>query len=894
MGLKRRLFQLGLGQPGSKPAVDWEIEHHLAEQAEVLMEEGMDPKAARREAERRFGDLAKHRRRLVNIERRGRMVKKSAEWNFTFVSMVAHALRGILRSPGLTMAVVITLGLGIGVNTVMFGVVDRLLLSPPDHVDQPDQVRRILVHGTLFGGERTIPALTYGDVEDLRSIPEFESVGATSSIREMTMGRGADAMRVRAAKATFDFFSTLGVSPRQGRFFTAEDDRIDAVGTLVLSLGFWERAFGGDEAVLGRTLEIDGHSYTVIGVAPRGFTGMDLTPVDLWLPALPTEISSRGDDGFVTSRGSYWLQAVVRMAEGASEEVARDKATALHLSGRADRIEAGRFNPETYVLTAPLIEARGPTASATSRTARWLGGVSLVVLLIACANVANLLLTQTSRKRRETAVRLSLGASRPRLLGEMVLAGLLLSGIGGLAALALAYGGGRTVQNLLLPEILWSGSMLTGRVVGMTFSLSVLAGLLSGLGPAFQSTRPNLSVDLKEGGRGGTSRRSRTRILLTVGQGAMSTVLLVGAGLFLRSVKEVQALDLGLDVDRLVLAVLETHGDGLEPEEKTRLYDDAMDRLAGMPGVAGLAATNVPFQGYMRTELRLPGVDSLPIPQGVGPLFYSVTPGYLEVLGLDLLRGRSLQETDLQGAPLVTVVNETMARSLWPDGDALGACLYFNGGEECTTVVGVVENASVGEIVESRFLTYYLPASQVGFAPSGLYVRAEGDVDEVAAAIVPVLRSFSPLVRFASVQTLSQIMDPQSRSWVMGAALFSAFGILALLVASVGLYSILAFDVLQRTREIGIRTALGAERAQVLRGVLATGGRMVALGCLMGVAVAFLVAPYVQPLLFNVSGRDPLILAGIPLLLLAIGSLSSLPPALWATRIDPVEALRQE
>ena len=238
---------------------------------------------------------------------------------------------------------------------------------------------------------------------------------------------------------------------------------------------------------------------------------MDLAPVDIWLAALPGEFSSRGDDGFVTSRGSYWLQAVARMAEGASEEVAQDKATALHLGGRSDRIEAGRFNPETYVLTAPLIEARGPTASATSRTARWLGGVSLVVLLIACANVANLLLTQASRKRRETAVRLSLGASRPRLFGEMVLGGLLLSGIGGLAALALAYGGGRMVQLRFLPDVLWAGSMLTGRVVGMTLLLSVLAGLLSGLGPAFQSTRPSLSVDLKEGGREGTIRRSRCR-----------------------------------------------------------------------------------------------------------------------------------------------------------------------------------------------------------------------------------------------------------------------------------------------------------------------------------------------------------------------------------------------
>lgn len=894
MGPNRRLFQLGLRRPGSGCAVDWEIEHHLSEQTELLIQEGLDPPAARREAERRFGNLPQHRRHLVNMERRRRMLKKGVEWDGIFRSMVVHAFRGVIRSPGMTGAVVLTLGLGLGVNTVMFSVVDRLLLRPPGHVEEPHEVRRILVHGTLFGGERTLPAVTFGDVQDLRSIPEFASVGASSNAREWTLGRGPDAMRVRAVLATFDFFPTLGVSPLMGRFFGEDDDRIDAVGTLVISEELWERALGRDPEVLGRTLEVDDQPYTVIGVAPRGFTGTDLTPVDVWLPALPAEFLNRGDDGFVASRGSYWLRAVVRMAEGASSAVAESRATALHLGGRADRIEEGRFNPDTYVLTAPLIEARGPTASATSKTALWLGGVSLIVLIVACANVANLLLARASRKGRETAIRLSLGASRFRLLTEMVLGGLLLSGLGGLAALALAHIGGRIVQSSLLPDIAWSGSVLTVRTMGLTILLSVVAGLLAALGPGIQSTRPDLSRDLKEGGRGGTHRRSRVRTTLTVAQTAMSVILLVGAGLFIRSVNEVRNLDLGLDVDRLVLAVLETNGEEMAAMDRNRLYQDAMDRVGRVPGVAGVAATNVPFQSYMRTDLRLPGVDSLPIPQGVGPLFYSVTPGYLEVLGLAILRGRSLQETDLEGAPLVTVVNETMARSLWPDGDALGACIYFNGGEDCTTVVGVVENASVGEIEGSQWLTYYLPLAQTGFAAQGLYVRADNDARAVAATVAPLLRSVSPSVRFADVRTLRQILEPQSRSWTMGATLFSAFGILALLVATVGLYSVLAFDVLQRTREIGIRTALGAERGQVLRGVIVDGGRFAVLGCLFGLVASLLMAPFIEPLLFHVRGRDPWVLTGVTLVLLTVGLLSSLPPALRATSVDPVEALRQE
>lgn len=894
MSPKRRLFQLGLGRPSSRRAVDWEMEHHLAERTDILVEEGWEAGAARKEAERQFGSLVRHRRQLVNFERRRRVMRRGAEWSDVVRSMVFHAFRGIVRSPGLTLAVVLTLGLGIGVNTVMFGVVDRLLLRPPGHVERPDEVRRILVHGTLFGGERTLPALTYPDVEDLRGIPEFASVGAASSARDRTLGSGSDAVRVTAVSATFDFFPTLGVSPRLGRFFQADDDQVGSEATLVLSEEFWERGFGMDPGVLGRSLEIDGDPYTVIGVAPRGFTGVDLTPVDLWLSALPAELLGRGDEGFITARGSYWLRAVVRMAEGASVETAEAKATSMHLGGRADRIEAGRFNPDTYVLTASLIEARGPTASSTSKTALWLMGVSMVVLLITCANVANLLLAQASRRRRETAIRLSLGASRVRLLSEGVLSGLLLAALGGVAALVLAQGGGGFVRAFLLPDILWSDAGFPARTVGITLVLSLLAGLLAGMGPAIQSTRPDLSRDLKEGGREGTHRRSLGRSTLTVVQAAMSVVLLVGAGLFIRSLNEVKTMDMGLDVDRLVLAILETHGEEMSASDRNLLYQEAMDRLAGMPGVAGVAYTDVPFQWYMRTNLRLPGLDSLPIPRGVGPLYYSVTPGYLETLGLDLVRGRSIQETDLAGMPHVAVVNETMADAFWPEGDALGSCFYFNGEEECTTVVGVVENASVGQIEGSRWLTYFLPLSQTGFGAQGLYIRADGDPREVAAAVAPLLRSFSPSVRYADVRTLEEILDPQARSWTLGATLFSGFGILALLVAAIGLYSVLAFEVVQRTREIGIRTALGAERGRVLVGVMKDGGKIAVIGCLLGVVAALFLAPFVQPLLFHMPGRDPWVLLGVSTGMLLVGILASLPPALRATRVDPVEALKED
>jgi predicted permease len=776
----------------------------------------------------------------------------------------------------------------------MFSVVDRLLLRPPGQIREPHGLKRILVHGTLFGGERTLPAVTYPDVEDLRSMPEFASVGGASSPRVRTMGGGADAVRVTTVSATHDFFPTLGVPPLVGRFPQADDDRIGAEPTAVLAEEFWERAFGRDPGILGRRLELDGNAFTVIGVAPGGFTGLDLSRVDLWLAALPAEFLARENDGFVASRGSYWLRAVVRMAGGASVEVAQSRATALHLSGRADLIEAGRFDAATYVLVSPLIEAQGPTASTTARTALWLMGVSLVVLLIACANVANLLLAHGARRRRETAIRISLGASRSRLLTEGIVSGVILAGLGGVAALSISLTGGRFVRAFLLPDIFWVDGPLPVRTMAITLALSLLAGLLAGLGPAIQSTRPGISLEMKTGGREGTHRRSPGRTILTVAQAAFSVVLLVGAGLFIKSLAEVRTMDLGLDVDRLVLATLETQGEEPSAGERNQLYQAAMDRVGGMPGVAGVAYTDQPFQWYMMANLRLPGVDSLPIPRGVGPLYYSVTPGYLETLGLDLLQGRSLQANDGAGMPHVAVVNETMSRTLWPNGDALGSCFYFNDGEECTTVVGIVENASVGEIQGSEWLVYYLPSEQTGFGARGLYIRATGGARELASAVAPVLRSLSPSIRYAEVRTLREILDPQARSWTLGAALFSGFGILALLVAAIGLYSVLAFEVVQRTREIGIRAALGAQRGRVLRDVMGDGGRISVLGSILGLGMAFFLAPLVQPLLFQVSGRDPWVLMGVTVGTLLVGSLSSLPPALRATRVSPVEAIREE
>ena len=776
----------------------------------------------------------------------------------------------------------------------MFGVVDRLLLRPPEHVVAPDQVRRVLREGLFFGDFGTFPATTYPDLEDLRTIPEFSSVGGVTGEQRLTVGAGEGARQVRAVLATHDFFATLGVRPHLGRFFSAQDDQPDAQATVVVSREYWETSMGAAPDVLGRTLELAGHPMTVIGVAPQGFTGVDLSPVDVWLPAVMAQKELTGRDRFLTSRTYWWLRSVVRVREGEALEAGEAKATAMHVNSRAEAVAAGRADGNARIVPAPLLEAWGPEATNESKVARWLAGVSLIVLLIACANVANLLLARGAGRRREIAVRLSLGVSRGRLLRDLVFEALILAGAGGVVALALAHWGGSLIRAVLIPDVLWTAPSLSVRVVAFTALVSLAAGLLAGFGPALQSARADLLQDLSDGGRGSSGKRATTRRFLTAAQAALSAILLVGAGLFIRSVIEVRRADLGVDVGHLVQATLEFRGDAPDFVEATRLYQEAAQAARPVTGVEQVAATDVLFQWASIRDLRVPGMDSLPVPPSLGPFYHGVSPGYLATMGLDLLEGRDIAESDREGSPKVAVVNAVMARTLWPDQEPLGQCFHVEEDEECTTVVGIMENAFAGDLDGRRPLAYLLPLAQVPSAPAGLFLRTGADPDEVAARLAPILRSFSPRVRFAQIRTVQEMMDPQTRAWTLGATLFSVFGLLALVVAAIGLYSLLAFDVAHRTREIGIRAALGAARPQVLSSVLFSGVRLVVVGVIVGTGVAQVAARFAEDLLFHVEGHDPVVLGVVVSLLLIVALAASVVPGMRATRIDPAQALRAD
>jgi predicted permease len=392
------------------------------------------------------------------------------------------------------------------------------------------------------------------------------------------------------------------------------------------------------------------------------------------------------------------------------------------------------------------------------------------------------------------------------------------------------------------------------------------------------------------------------RGLLTAGQAALAAVLLAGAGLFVKSVAEVRRLDLGLDVDQLVQVSLEI---GPANADQNELYQRAMARLREVPGVVAVAGTHSPFQWAFARDMRVEGYDSLPELPGGGPYVHWVTDGYFSTVGLRVLEGRGFAASDGPGDARVAVVNATMARTLWPNGSALGKCLYLAEGEKradqvletggCTRVVGVAEDASRGSLQEEQHMAYYAPFAQTTeMSLAGLYARTEGDPEVVGAAAAAALRTLDPALRFVSAATLRDYLDPQARSWTLGAAMFTIFGILALVVSAIGLYSVLAFDVAQSTREIGIRTALGAERRRLLGGVLIRGVRMAVAGVLVGLAIAFVAAPYASDLLFHVSPRDPVVLGVSAAFLLGVALIASLLPGLRATRVDAMEALRTD
>ena len=825
-----------------------------------------------------------------------------------------YAIRGLRNRPGFALAVITTIGLGIGANAAMFGIVDRLLFRPPPMMKDPATVHRPYVYQTFRGKENARGLNQYARYKDIERWTTSFTAIAGYTWRDLAVGVGDAAREMHIACVSANFFGFFDVPPVMGRYFTAAEDEPPA-GTpvAVLSYAMWQTQYGGRRDVLGTRIQIGPTLYTVIGVAPRGFVGLSSDrPPAAFIPitsyASGTGFQPRGTSvPWWQTYGWGWMNAIVRRKPNVSVAQANaDLTQALLKSLDAQRIEQPR-TPSNDIMkpraeVGSFFSERGPNKSAVAKVATLVSGVAVLVLLIACANVANLLLARALRRKREIAVRVALGVTRARLVSQLLTESVLLAVLGGVVGIVIAHWGGAALRAGLLEQSEAAGGLRDPRTVIFAAMVAVVVGLLTGLAPVLQATRADLNSDLKAGMREGTYARSRTRVVLLVLQGALSVVLLVGAGLFVRSLRNVQAVRLGYDVDPVMLVNLNMRGVKLDTAGMIDLRERLLRAAKKVTGVQTASRQMaVPFWSTWSFGLFVEGIDTV---SRLGSFdLNGVTPEYFETMGTRILRGRGIEEQDTEKSPSVVVVSDAMGKVLWPGKDPIGQCIKINGGLggrdapdptklQCTYVVGIAENIKEQSLAADSGYYYYVPIRQMRPAEGGLLVRARGNAANLKEAVRRQLQREMPGASYVTVMPFSEIVGSQKRSWNLGATMFAAFGGLALVLAAIGLYSVIAYNVTQRTHELGVRRALGAQAMDVARLVVSDGLRVVAIGVVIGIAASIFAGKWVKPLLFDVSPRDPAIYAFVAGVLVLVAIAASWVPARRAARVDPNVALR--
>jgi predicted permease len=815
-----------------------------------------------------------------------------------------YAIRGLRTKPGFAIAVIATLGLGIGANAAMFGIVDRLLFRPPALMKDPATAHRVYVVQTFRGKERTSNPSQYARYLDIKTLTHSFSEVAGYTQRDLAVGVGDAAREMRIGVVSANFFRFFDAPPVIGRYFTeAEDNPAAPAPVAVLSYPMWQLTYGGQRDVLGKPIQIGPTIYTIIGVSPAGFVGLwaDKPPTAfISLTSYAPAIGIKGKTANWWETYSWgWMSTMVRRKPGVSIAAANaDLTNVFRQSIAKQRIEQPNTSPDSitrpHAMIGSILVERGPNASSVGKVATWVGGVSVFVLLIACANVANLLLARALRRRREIALRLALGVSRARLFAQLLTESVLLAVLGGAAGLLIAHYGGAALRAGLLEKSEAPAGLHDPRTVLFTAGAALVVGILTGLAPLFQAGRANLTADLKAGAREGTYHRSKARIGLLVLQATLSVMLLVGAGLFVRSLRNVDNTRLGYDVEPLMVVNLNMRGVKLDSAATIDLRRRLLEAAKTVPGVANASLQiTVPFWSMWSMGLYVAGIDSV---SRLGQFdLNAVSPEYFATVGTRILRGRGISVEDTPNAPKAAVVSEAMAKVLWPGKDAIGQCMKVSADTmPCTFVVGVAENIKEQSLAADSGYYYYVSAAQFNPQTGGVIVRARGAAVKVQEAVRRRLQKEMPGASYVTLNAFSEIVGSQTRSWQLGATMFVAFGVLALMLAAIGLYSVIAYNVAQRTHELGVRRALGAQSADVIRLVVTDGLRLAGIGVAIGVLGALWAGKWVKPLLFNVSPKDPWVFAIVATTLVAVALAASWIPAVRASRVDANVALRTE
>ncbi len=820
---------------------------------------------------------------------------------------VKLAWRRLRARPAFTLIAILTLALGIGATSAIFSVLRAVLLRPLPY-DDPDRV--VMVWNSWTGWPETW--LSEPEVFDYRAgVSSFKQFAAyTTGSANLTGGRGPE--RVAVAQVTSEIFGVLGVRPVMGRGFLAEEGRsggqrdTDVSGNTVAVIGhsLWQRRFGGDRDIVGRTILVNGNPRTVVGILPADLRlpkDYEVSePAEVWLPLVLNPDS-------LEDRGSHYLFGVARLRDGAT--MARANAELRQVTQRW--VQDGLVQRETQFIAfvRPVADV---VLGGVRQALLVLVGAVVFVLLIACANVANLLLARSDDRGREIAIRSSLGASRRRLFTQLLTEALLLALVGGVAGIALAVLGIQVLLNLDPASVPRAEDVrLDPTVMAFTAIVTVLTGVLFGVAPALQLSRPagqgsSLVDMIKEGGRTTSGRtRQRFRRTLVIAEIALSVVLLIGAGLMIRSYAALQRIDLGYDPSnvltmRMSLPALDNAQP--DPARGVRFYRELQRRVEALPGVrsAGLVRL-LPLTATMGDwSITIEGRTSVPGENPHGD-WQVVTPGYFETMGLQLMRGRFLEPGDHENGMLSVVINETMAQTYWPNQDALGKRFRQGTADQpFFTIVGIVRDVRHNAVVEEVRTEMYHPHAQypisVGFAPQSmtLVVKTAGDPLRSLDAMRSVVRALEPDVPVSEVQTMEQVVADAFSQPRFTTFLLVLFAVIALALAAIGVYGVISYAVAQRTHELGIRVALGASWGDILGLVLGGGAVMALLGIAIGTGAALLLTRLMRTLVYGVGTLDPLTFVVVPLLLATVALIACYVPARRAARLDPLVALRQE
>ncbi|HKP85375.1 MAG TPA: ABC transporter permease [Blastocatellia bacterium] len=816
----------------------------------------------------------------------------------TLFKDIRYGFRTLIKSPGFTAVAVISLALGIGANTAIFSIISSFLFAPLP-VEEPQNLVSVFTTDVKNPGPLPTSHYNYLDYRDKTDV--FTGTLAYN-FAQVNLNRGAgDNKQVLALVVSGNYFDVLGVKPILGRTFSPDEDKTPSTHPVtVLSYACWQRDFGGDPSLVGRTISLNRRDFAVLGIAPKDFTGTDLGGgIDLWIPMMMHNEVQADMGMFYDTRRGLAFNVIGRLKPGVTLEQAQSALSTL-----ASQLEQEypKDNEGRNVRLMPLLQARvnADGEGQIVRTSLILMGTVFAVLLIACANVANLLLARATKRRREFAIRLAIGASRSRLIRQLLTESLVLSLVGGTVGFLAALWTKDIVNSLVPfgggPEA--SAVGLDSRVLVFALGVTIVSGLLFGLVPALQASRPDLVTTLKGditmpvGQRG---FRFNVRKVLVVAQVALSLFALVTAGLFVRSLQKAKEVNPGFITDNVILFGFNLGREGYTQTQGYQFHRQVLERVTALPGVqAATIARDRPFGGGFQRSVFIEGQEPPPGGRGVLVQTNNIGSRFFETLGIPLLQGRDFSEADDDKAPKVVIINEAMANRFWPGQEAIGKRFKFFGDADYRQIVGVSRDSKINSLTEQRRSFVYTPMLQEYSPQVTLEVRTVSDAKTMIAGIRSKIQEIDPSLSVLNVQTLNDRIDGSLQGERTQATLLGTAGLLALLLASVGLYGVMAYSVAQRTREIGIRMALGASRKNVMGLVLKQGVWLVSTGVAIGLGLAFIVSRFIASSLFGVTAVDPVTFASAPLLLIAVSLVASFIPARRATKVDPMIALRYE